>query len=321
MKRLKKLRNLMAERGLRHVLLTDPLDIYYYTGYKPVDIAFFLVSPMSAKLFAFQLDNETETLNFDVSLIKGLKELKVLRKYKRIGYDSVSMNSRIYRKLRGFGIRLKDETDMIREPRRTKEAGEIEKISKAVRITKSILRELKISGTEKGLAKDIDIEIRKRDCSNAFDTIVSAGKNGYFIHHRPSRKRISDRDLVVVDAGAKFDEYCADVTRTFCKKPGKREKEVMENMKNIHDRLLDSIRDGVKVKEVQDLYGKLMKKNGYRVMHSFGHGVGLSVHESLGRVLRKNMVITIEPGMYIKKFGGCRIEDMVLVRKGKAKIF
>lgn len=321
MKRMDVLRDLMTKKGFKNALLTDTNDIFYYTGYRTMDIAFLLVNMDSANLFVFELDNEAAGLkNFDVKFIKKLKDLKNLGKYKRLAYDSLSMNSRVYRRLKSFGIGLKDETDMLREPRMVKDSSEIEKISKAVKITKNILKNLKITGTEKDVSKNIDIDIRKNNCSNAFDNIVSAGKNGYFIHHRPSVKRITGKDLVIVDCGAKLDGYCADITRTYCKTPGKKEMDVIENVGSIQRALIDSVKAGIEVKDIQNLYENLMKKSGYRVMHSFGHGVGLYVHESLGKILEKNMVITIEPGIYIKNFGGCRIEDTIVVQKDRAKV-
>ncbi len=91
----------------------------------------------------------------------------------------------------------------------------------------------------------------------------------------------------------------------------------MEDIKSIQAEVIGSVCAGLKFRELQEAYEKLMEGKGYKAMHSIGHGIGLDVHErpSIDEELKENMVITVEPGAYIKKFGGCRIEDMVLVKK------
>jgi Xaa-Pro aminopeptidase len=107
-----------------------------------------------------------------------------------------------------------------------------------------------------------------------------------------------------------------------CAKPGIREKKIVENVSGIQAELIGMATEGVRYDDIQKRYELLLKRKGYKLMHSFGHGIGIGVHErpAKGDVLKAGMVITVEPGAYMKGFGGCRIEDMVLVRKGSPRI-
>ena len=156
----------------------------------------------------------------------------------------------------------------------------------------------------------------------SFDTIVASGKHSAFVHHKPDRNVIKQGDLAIIDIGAVFNGYCSDMTRTLCSKPGPKERRIMENISGIQAELIDGVSEGVKYDEMEKKYESLLRKKGYRLMHSFGHGIGIGVHErpAKGDVLKAGMVITVEPGAYIKGFGGCRMEDMVLVRKGSPRI-
>ncbi|MCK5023341.1 MAG: aminopeptidase P family protein, partial [Candidatus Aenigmarchaeota archaeon] len=110
------------------------------------------------------------------------------------------------------------------------------------------------------------------------------------------------------------------ITRMFVDKLGAERKKIYEDAKLIHDKIIDSLTHGANVEKINELQIKFFKRNGYKLYHSFGHGVGLTVHESIGDVLKKNMIVTVEPGIYVKNIGGFRIENMVLIKKGRSEI-
>lgn len=237
-----------------------------------------------------------------------------------MGYDEHSLSAHRFSIL-SKRAKLEPSSRLIKEPRVVKEPMEIKSIRKAVRITEKVLGGIELVGkSEAEVAADIDCGFRRLGAGNAFETIVAGGPNSGFIHYRPGGRRILSNDMVVVDLGARFNGYCADMTRTFCAEPGSREKEIHENILGVQGKLIDEVVAGADFKGIQKIYKGLMEKLGYKVYHSFGHGIGLSEHEGIGESFKESMVITVEPGAYIKGWGGCRIEDVVLVGKGKAKV-
>ena len=96
-------------------------------------------------------------------------------------------------------------------------------------------------------------------------------------------------------------------------------KKIREDCLEIQAQVIDFIHSGMRFSEIQDYYVKLMGKKKYKVYHLFGHSIGLEVHETIDEI-RNGAVVTVEPGIYFPGKGGCRIEDMVLIKNGKAKV-
>lgn len=324
--RQRSLFRLMERKKLESVLVTDPHDIYYYTGYEPSsDASLIFQTKSKPRLFVSMLDNESEGLKTaEVSFSKKKGQiLKILKNYKKLGYDENHLNAYVFSRLEKSKINLKPSSELIKEPRLVKDEWEIEQIRKAVKITENVLKNVKNKMTGKSeidVAKEVSIQFSKNFVDNAFETIVASGTNSSFVHHKPGKRVIRKNDLIIVDLGARYNGYCSDMTRTFCSNPGKRERGIYQNVLEIQEKIIDRVRNGVELEKLQKTHESLLKKKGYKQFHSFGHSVGLSVHEQIPKILKKNMVITVEPGIYIKNFGGCRIEDMILIKKNKAEI-
>lgn len=320
--RQKNLRQELSESNYRAFLLSSENDIFYYTGYRSSGNCMLLVSPKNLKLFVSRLEGDTEKLTTARIVVtdKKAKPLyKELKKYKTVGFDESNLKTWTYLQLKKKA-KLKPAAEWIKKPRQVKEPGEISLLKKSARITKKAFK-IRLTGrAENRVAKDIRKIFLEKGDGDAFPPIVASGKNSAVIHHWPGKNKIRAKDLTIVDIGARVKGYCADFTRTFCPKPGKREKITMENMQSIHDTVLDMVQEGVKYKELQDAFEREMEKTGYKVKHMIGHGIGLSTHEPAPEVLKKNSVITVEPGVYIRGFGGCRIENSVLVKKDKGEI-
>jgi Xaa-Pro aminopeptidase/Xaa-Pro dipeptidase len=128
-------------------------------------------------------------------------------------------------------------------------------------------------------------------------------------------------ELVVIDLGATHKGYVSDMTRTFALSPTKKQLRLIEAIKRAQAAAIARVRDGIRASDVDNAARKVASHAGYArfYLHSTGHGVGLDIHEppSLAPkskdVLRSGMVITVEPGAYIRGVGGARLEDMVLV--------
>jgi Xaa-Pro aminopeptidase len=324
--RIKKLRALMEKRGMDACLINSRNDVYYYIGKDIGDSCFLLISEAKPCIFVTSLSNEIDpTKEFDAIFIKGISDIsKKLKPFRRVGFDEYSTNYKVFSELKKSKATLKPAASIIKEPRMVKDEYETEQITKAADIARKTMSGLgEISGkSELEVSEAIESSFRKVGAKPSFDMIVASGQHSAFVHHKPDKNPIKQGDLVIVDIGAVFNNYCSDMTRTFCKKRGPRERKIMENVSEIQAELIGMAAEGVKYDDIQKRYEDILRKKGYKLMHSFGHGIGAGVHErpAKGDALKAGMVITVEPGAYIKGFGGCRIEDMIIVTKGKPKI-
>lgn len=210
-----------------------------------------------------------------------------------------------------------------------KNQDEIEIMIKAQEITDSVFGEIlgliKADMTEIELAKLIDDEIFSNGCELAFDTIVAFGENSAEMHHEPTIRTLKKNDIILFDLGAKYQGYCSDMSRTvFFGTPSEHFVEIYDLVLNAQTLALNSICAGMSGKQADALAREYLTANGYgaEFCHTLGHGVGQEIHEQprLGpkddTILLENMVVTVEPGLYIAGFGGVRIEDMVIVKNG-----
>jgi Xaa-Pro aminopeptidase len=158
----------------------------------------------------------------------------------------------------------------------------------------------------------------------SFDTIVLFGPNSALPHGRPSDRKLKKGDWILFDFGCTVRGFCSDMTRTIVfGKAGDRQKQIYSIVLAAQGKAKQKIRPGIQACEI-DMYARtVIDKAGYgdTFGHATGHGVGLQIHES-PRLFKNNtttlvpdMVVTVEPGIYISGFGGVRIEDMVVVTK------
>lgn len=316
--RLKVLGKFLESKGLDAALLSSRKDIYYYTGYMPSD-GLALVGSGKPVLFVSPLETDAEKVKGVEIVFAKSKEniLKKIRQHRKIGYDEFSLMASKFIEFRRVSHLVKF-SDGIKKPREVKDTQELEFIKKAASINRKIISSLVLHRvSEKDVAARIDIEMREFGAANAFETIVAAGRNSRMIHHRPGKAIVSKTQPLIIDFGAKFEWYCSDVTKSFSGKDKKMGK-VLEEVKNMQGQITDFAVAGKTMKDMQEFYKKLMAKKGYKVYHSFGHGVGLDVHENITGQLRNNMVFTIEPGVYLRN-AGCRVEDTFILRNGKAR--
>ncbi|MDR3519911.1 MAG: M24 family metallopeptidase [Candidatus Pacebacteria bacterium] len=221
------------------------------------------------------------------------------------------------------------KTKLIHEVRAIKNKKEIANIIKAQRISERVLGDvLKVLKT--GIS-EIEIEnfIKKYFIKYgapilSFPPIVSFGKNTANIHHEPSKTKLKKGDTIMFDFGCTVNHYCSDMTRTyFWSEPNSKQKKVYLNVLKAQELALDKIQKGERRAKVidkvsRDFLGKRYKKN---FQHGLGHGVGTVIHEwpnfkpKSEDIIPVGCVMTIEPGIYLKGFGGVRIEDMVLITK------
>jgi Xaa-Pro aminopeptidase len=194
------------------------------------------------------------------------------------------------------------------------------------------LAEARPGMTELELAWIIESYMRTHGAQGvAFDLHVASGPNGARPHAHTSEKKLQAGEPIVIDMGAKVDGYRSDLTRTVCLgEPTDGEKfwTVYNTVLGAQTAAIAAIRPGLTGKEADAVARDFITEAGYGEAfgHGLGHGVGLEIHEQpfMGRfstsTLQTNMVVTVEPGIYLPEWGGVRIEDIVLITENGAEV-
>jgi Xaa-Pro aminopeptidase len=225
-----------------------------------------------------------------------------------------------------------------------KNKREIELLKKSAQISNSclplienLLNREKI--TEKEVARAIRRKIYSQGARLAFRTIVACGRRSAKIHPKPHATNRIISGLGYVDFGASYKGYKTDVTVPFIKgNISKKEEKIVRSVLKAYDLAIRSIKIGLPCWKLHEKVDDFLKKKGFRLGHSLGHGLGRKIHElpTIGMPRKKfdkkkklkwekvkkirfqrGMVFTIEPGVYLKGMGGCRLEnDLLLARKG-----
>jgi Xaa-Pro aminopeptidase len=162
----------------------------------------------------------------------------------------------------------------------------------------------------------------------SYPSIVGGGPDGCVLHYPDDDRAVEDGELVLIDAGAEYDHYATDVTRTFpvSGKFTPEQRRVYDTVLKAQNAALAKVRPGVTWRELQNAANKVMADAGYYeyFIHGIGHHVGLEVHdlEALRyEPIAEGSVITIEPGIYMpEKKIGVRIEDTLVVTKSGPKL-
>jgi Xaa-Pro aminopeptidase len=218
--------------------------------------------------------------------------------------------------------------------RAVKEPAELALIEKAVDIADTALGRIapamEPGMTEKYIAWEIEKAMRELGAEAiAFDIIVGAGPNGALPHHKADDTVIRPGDTVVIDMGATYEGYRSDLTRTFAVgEPDDSYQGVYDTVLGAQTAAEEAVRPGMKGQELDAVARDFIAEAGYGEYfgHSLGHGVGLAVHErprvapASQDVLEGGMVFTIEPGIYLPGWGGVRIEDIVTLENGRARV-
>lgn len=223
---------------------------------------------------------------------------------------------------------------LIHEVRAVKNKKELANIIRAQQISEQVLKDtlkkLKDGVTELEIANFIKKSFARYGAPIlSFPPIVAFGKNTANIHHEPNKTKLKKGDMVMFDIGTTVNHYCSDMTRTyFWGKPNAKQKKVYLDVLRAQTLAMNKIKRGERRGWIIDKSARsfLAKKYKNNFRHGLGHGVGTVIHEwpnfkpKSTDVIPAGCVMTVEPGIYIRGFGGVRIEDMVLITKKGYKL-
>lgn len=320
----------------RPLLVTSEANVRYLTGFRSSNAAL-LVEPQTVRLCtdprytaaARQLPG-LEVVDIGRDLFAGLAALLE----GEVSFEAESLTVAALEKLRTGGASLAPASGLVEKLRAVKEPGELEAIRRAAALTIRAYEELaseRFSGrSERDLAWRLRELFHQLGADEeAFPTIVAAGPNGALPHAEPGERVVQEGDLVVVDAGAVLEGYCADCTRTFaCGEPAPELGRAYEVCLAAQEAGVAAIRAGALAREVDAAARGVIEGSEFagRFGHGLGHGVGVEVHEApkltaeSDDTLEAGNVVTVEPGIYLEGLGGVRIEDLVVVTDDGAEV-
>lgn len=243
--------------------------------------------------------------------------------------------SSMEKRLKSIFKNIKDCRGELAKLRAIKQPEEVEAIKRGVHLTvdafKNVKKKLPDLKYEYEVEAEFSYHFRKNGAKgHAYDPIVAGGRNACTLHYNDNDMKLKDNSLLLIDIGARVGGYAADITRTYAtQKPTARQIEVHGAVKRAQKEIIALLKPGLSVESYQKQVDKIMKSalksldllnkpDDYRryFPHAVSHGLGIDVHDSLGRPTKflSGMVLTVEPGIYIPEEEiGVRIEDDILI--------
>ena len=317
------------------VVAFEPENLFYMTGFWGEAIG--VLDRNGTTTISPELEMErAKEESTDCKIVKSergkgsLSTLIRLLKGKKVCTDSNSYD--IIQTLKKSNLAVKSTTDPFYRAREIKDLGEINLIKKTSSILDKMYElcvdEIKIGQSEVELQTILMSYAMEKEAfatgykSTLNPLIIAGGPNSALPHAQVTKRKFAKGDMVVVDLTLRYKGYVSDATRTFgLGSVSSEAKKVYDIVKKSQEAGLKAVKPKASCKSIDDVCRKIISKKGYGkyFIHSTGHGIGLEVHElpclsPLSKTnLEKNMAITIEPGIYLPKKFGVRIEDSVIV--------
>ncbi|WP_457623612.1 M24 family metallopeptidase [Persephonella sp.] len=347
MPKIEVIRKKILESGLNSFFFTRRSDIFYMTYFNSSNAYVILTDKENIfitdgryyesakeklkdwKVILLGKDNK--------NILEDLTEILLEKGGKSIGFQEDSVTLSFYKKLTektDLKERLIGFTNFIDEIRMIKTEDEIQIIKEAVKKTdivfKKLTSEINKFKTELDVRRRIiDLIFEMGGTGESFPAIVASGKHSAVPHYETGNFPIEKNSPLLIDMGMKFKGYCSDFTRTiFLGDVDHEIRKIYEIVKEAHIEAVNTVKEGVKISEIDRTARKIIEKYGYGdyFIHSTGHGVGIDIHEipriskNNDDVLKENTVFTIEPGIYIPGKGGVRLENIVVCRKNQPEV-
>ncbi|MEE8317375.1 MAG: aminopeptidase P family protein [Candidatus Omnitrophota bacterium] len=339
-----RLLRLLALNALDALLIKKRQNISYLTGIKGDDaILFFsgkkkflITDARYKEEYIRSLKNCQLIIREEKQAYLEIKDISRKTRSRRVGFESCDFSyseySALKKKLKGINVVPVNE--IVDSLRVIKDRDEIRCIKKACKDGSSVmdyaLKVIHPSISEVAVKNRIETYIAKKGMKRAdFDIIVASGKNSSMPHAAASAKRIKTGQMVVIDLGIMNYGYNSDLTRTvFLGRIDRKYSRIYNIVLDAQKRAIEKIRPGISASYIDMISRQYISDRalGRYFVHNLGHGVGLEIHErphisrKTSTLLKENMVMTIEPGVYIPGWGGVRIEDICLVTKKGCQI-
>ena len=338
--RCQKVRRFLTSKNLDALLISNPVNVRYLSGFTGGDSMLVLcrdgATLLSDGRFTLQIEEECPDID-DVHIRPTSESMptaiaKVYGKSKsgRLGVEAESLtlgeHERIADKLPKAEI--VPTRGVVETLRQIKDRSEIDAIRKAIDAAacafEDVLSNLRREQTEIDIRNEIEHQMKLHGAEDkSFPTIVAAGARAALTHAVPSSQKISGHPMLLVDWGAVVDGYMSDLTRVVVFSPTKKLRTIYETVLKAQLAAIDAIKPGKTSEEIDAVARNIIKDAGFgkAFNHGLGHSLGLEIHEGPRlrsdhqTVLKPGMVLTVEPGIYLKGWGGVRIEDDVLVTK------
>ena len=340
--RINKLNEKIVQNKLDGIYITNLTNVRYLTGFTG-SAGSLLIFNNQNHFFTdgrYIEQSKEQVKNCKIHIVGGphfkfIAQNNLIHNGAAIGFESVHMSVSLFRCLSDSMANIKwvESVGLIEEIAAVKDKLEIESLQTAIDITdevfKQIIPDLKVGAKEREIAAKISYLFKMNGADgDSYDSIIGSGWLGALPHAVPTDKKFEKGDFVVMDFGALYNGYHADMTRTVVIG------EATDKHREIYNIVLESqlagikkAKDGVAASDVDNACRTIIQKAGYgdKFIHSTGHGIGLEVHTYPGissmnnKPLLENYVITIEPGIYLEGWGGVRIEDDCLIKKNNCK--
>lgn len=336
--RIKDLQEILKEEKLDALLVTHQSDLNFLTDF-PLEGYALLISRKKAWAFMpMLLKDQFEENVTGCEIVAGVNLVEQVKKrmgtdgLKKTAFDPENENYSLGRALEKLGAAPR--AGLTSRLRTIKKGEELRRIKKACSITAEAFRKLapkvRPGRTERSVALELEDLMRRQGAESvAFELIVGSGPNSALPHHRSSEKVIRKNEAVVLDFGCTYELYRSDMTRTlFTGRPTEMFKKIHSIVEDSQKEGIRRVRPGIPSGEIDRASREIIEKAGYGpyFIHSTGHGVGLDIHEyprvgpGSKEELKAGMIVTVEPGIYLKGKFGVRIEDTLLVTQKGSEV-
>lgn len=330
--KIQHLQQLMEKLHCDAFLIEDKINLYYLTGLE-LSSGILLVQAQDCSLIVdhryYELCQKLSPVPVLLTEQQGLVDL--LSSIKHLGFESEHTSYKRYQEIQKLGshLTLVPLTQLIETERSIKDEEELHLLRQAAELGSQgfdyICSLLKEGISEREIATELEIYWKRLGCKVGFDPIIAFGANASMPHYRAGNVQLQKNQAVLIDIGVDFQHYHSDMSRVvYFGTPPSEIQNIYSIVQEAQARAMNFCKPGISIGQLDEMARSFISNQGYGkyFTHSLGHGLGLQIHELpiirnkepyQGMTLKKGMVITIEPGIYLPNIGGVRLEDSIVI--------